>query len=163
MFTVCRQDYSGWNFDDFDNREIIIFITAGTVVDTCGYPVTEGDCGYIDEWRLRALGCFGTLEEAREKIFDLYGRENLRQVESETDDYDDYLEKYFLGAYPKLTRTETQQFIYESMIEDINSKTTDSEMAALLKKYERAANRELNSSLSDAAFSILEKYRREIS
>jgi hypothetical protein len=152
-YYVIEANYVGPN-DLYDPDTIGIY-TRPAYGNMSKEPVVDGWAGTTNDWATYGRGEFGTIDEARAKIAELYPERR------EIDEYDDYenviVELYKLGKYAIMTREDTVDWLYEAMCE-LTGKESDEELKEIIENAESNVNDE-GCTLHSDAFGILSDER----
>lgn len=147
-YYVIESNYVGPN-DLFDPDHIGIYVTP-ELGNMSGEPVIEGWAGTTGDWARYGRGAFGTLEEARARIEELYP--DRREEESGSPEC---LEVYRLGELAEMTRALTADWLSDAKL---TGKETDDDLADILDIAEDNANSD-GMTLSPDALEMLTEER----
>ena len=156
MYFLIENSYVGPNsVCDADYVEICLKPAVG---NASRETRLEGWCGTTNDWSCYAHGEYETLEDARAAITEIFGP----MRESTVSWYDgDTVEIYKHGAYAPLSADATLEWAYDGICADVDSSTTDAEIAVLVRLYETIANSEGYTLDTDLAY-FMRKFRDEI-
>jgi hypothetical protein len=123
-----------------------------------GQPIIDGWAGTTNDWAVSGRGEYPTLEAARAAMHGRWGPMRLADV----DDLDPCtLETYWYGAYPTLTRSESEEWMRDGMRSDIDATTTDEALDVLARVYESEAESGSGYYLTDT-LEIMIEYRQAL-
>lgn len=135
---VIEVNYVGPNRDQNIDADQIKITTEPARKNMSNEVCLDGWCGTTNDWAVYARGEFPNLEAAEAFI-----RENYKDVREIDDFYDEDITVkavYKPGKYEPISKEATDDFIYDSLKESVNSSTTDDEIRALVDEWEREAN-----------------------
>ena len=118
-------------------------------------PVIDGWAGTSNDWATYGRGEFGTIDEARAKIAELYPERR------EIDEYDDYenviVELYKPGKYAEMSKEGTSDWL--AMDLRLTGDETDEQLQEIIEIAESNAN-DNGCTLHHSAFDILVEERK---
>lgn len=104
----------------------------------------------IDDWSTRLMGEFETIKEAEQYLENELG--GLREDELLNDDGDGIIALYKPGKYGLITAEHVEDFVCESLKNDVHADMSESEILELAKSYENALNSEWQASAGTETF-----------
>jgi hypothetical protein len=147
-YYVIETNYVGPN-DLYDPDTIGIY-TQPAYGNMSKEPVVDGWAGTTNDWATYAHGEFGTIDEARAKIAELYPERR------EIDEYDDYdnviVELYKPGKYAEMSKEGTSDWLARDL--RLTGDETDEQLQEIIEVAESNAN-DNGCTLHSDAFSIL--------
>lgn len=148
--------------DQYVDVDTIEISTSPAITNGSHEVRLEGWCGTTNDWAVYAHGEYATIEEARAAITEKFKEVRDSDVYGDLfESYDeDVVEIFKPGKYAPMSRTATEDWIYEGMKADINADTTDERIAELVAEYEAEANSTgyTLSGLED----IMQEFRQEL-
>ena len=154
-YYVIETNYVGPN-DLYDPDTIGIY-TRPAYGNMSQQPVVDGWAGTTNDWATYAHGEFGTLEDARAKVEEMYP--DRREVDVLQQD-EDCVELWKLGKYAIMTREDTADWLYEAMCA-LTGKESDEELKEIIENAESNVNDE-GCTLHSDAFGILSDERDRV-
>lgn len=122
-----------------DNGETLIELRGAPARTNCSHqPKTDGWCGTTNNVATYAHGEYPSIEEARSVVKKTFG--DTRAVEVDLDD-DDVIEAYKLGLYESLGSSESVDYLYDRICNDVSCDTSDEEISSRLYEYETSSNK----------------------
>ena len=157
-YYIIKTDYVGPNQDQNIDADTIEISTEPARKNMSGEICLSGWCGTTNDWVVYAHGVYDSEDEARAAINAEFGA--VREG-NENEDFWSFnpasVAVFKPGEYTPFNRSETENWIYESMHNDITAKTTDDEIKTIAADYEDSAN-DGGYTLTDAE-EIMENYR----
>lgn len=108
---------------------------------------TDGWCGTTNGTCVHARGEYDSIEAARTFIKAHY-TEGVREVDDFYTNGDTIIAKFLLGRYETLDSEATAAFVYDELMERIGADSSDDEIRTFADDMERAANAEINATLT---------------
>lgn len=108
---------------------------------------TDGWCGTTNGTCVHARGEYDSVEDAQAFIKAHY-TEGVREVEHFIDEGATVIAKFLIGRYEEMGSDATAAFIYDELMERITAQSTDEDIARFADDMERAANAEINATLT---------------
>ena len=153
MFYIVESDYVGPNPDENVDGNMVFITQRPHLTNSSHEPRTHGWCGTSNDIETTGHGEYQTRREAENAISARWGecreesiddhdlRLDIDEEDGETSD-DFVVAAYRVGAYEPMTRSDTQDWLYSAMQEDIEADTTDERLVELEEEWDSAANAE---------------------
>ena len=124
--------------------------------------IVKGSCEGLEDytcnnWSLRYHGTFDTVESAEKALEEAFDDE-LRDCDSEDDNV---VATYKRGYYVDISISDSFDFVYDFLKDDVNVNTTDEDIEKLVSKYELEANDQGLELLGDVE-QWIKDYRQEL-
>lgn len=154
MYYIIESTYVGPNSSHNAESDSIVISTTPAITNSSHEARISGWCGTNNDWATYAHGEYPTLDAACAAVAEQFGDVH----DGPESDDPDIVAVYLPGRYVSMSRRETEDWIHDGMVDDIDADTTDREIDALAVEYENAAN-DQGIALHAALRDIMTEYR----
>jgi len=157
-FYVIETEYVGPNQDQHIDDDVIRIQAEPERGNMSNEIVLDGWCGTTNDWAVYAHGSYDTEQEAEDFIRRDFG--DVRDVTNDVISGPNVMAVFKQGIYTPMSRSESWDWIYNDIENEITADTTDDDLKIFLSDCESSANSEgltLNIDIDD-----LKRYQTEL-